>query len=79
MNTCATCARRSAEPVNWSVRSNAQLYGCEAINKTPRVYKTGAGSVSIEVRADFGCVLWRERAAKPSVRRLIEDLETVNR
>ena len=61
MNTCLTCARRSAEPVNWSVRRNEQLYDCPTINKTPRIYKTGAGSVLIQVSADWGCVLWKKR------------------
>lgn len=60
LNTCKTCGRRSAEPVQENARGDA-LYDCDALNRSPRVHQWGEGTPWLAVRLDFGCVLWTQR------------------
>lgn len=63
MNTCLTCAHRSAHPESTTI-SGRDLYDCRKLNgskATPRLVVSGAHAPWVAVQGNFGCVLWRQR------------------
>lgn len=62
MKTCATCRHRGPES-SGAAFADKPLYDCRALNKTPRLEIMGGHAPWVQVRNDFGCVLWKKKAA----------------